>query len=109
MVFADADLEAAAYGIAWGIYYNSGETCHAGSRLIVHESVKDALIEAIVKVTESTITMGHPLDPGTQMGALIDQGHTGADARLHRHRRRARCAHRLRRPPARSRRPAAST
>ena len=41
VVFADADLTAAADGIAWGIYYNSGETCHAGSRLLVHSSVKD--------------------------------------------------------------------
>ena len=62
VVFADADLEAAAYGIAWGIYYNSGETCHAGSRLIVHDvSVKDALLEAIARVT-ATITLGHPLE-----------------------------------------------
>jgi gamma-glutamyl-gamma-aminobutyraldehyde dehydrogenase len=74
VVFADADLEAAAYGIAWGIYYNSGETCHAGSRLIVHESVREALLEAIRRVT-ATITLGHPLEPTTQMGALIDQGH----------------------------------
>jgi len=74
VVFADADLGAAAYGIAWGIYYNSGETCHAGSRLIVHESVKDALLEAIRRVT-ATITLGHPLEPTTQMGALIDEGH----------------------------------
>jgi acyl-CoA reductase-like NAD-dependent aldehyde dehydrogenase len=74
VVFADADLEAAAAGIAWGIYYNSGETCHAGSRLIVHESVKEALLERIRKVT-ATITLGHPLEPTTQMGALIDRGH----------------------------------
>jgi acyl-CoA reductase-like NAD-dependent aldehyde dehydrogenase len=74
VVFADADLEAAAYGIAWGIYYNSGETCHAGSRLIVHESVKEALLEAIARVT-ATITLGHPLEASTQMGALIDEKH----------------------------------
>jgi acyl-CoA reductase-like NAD-dependent aldehyde dehydrogenase len=74
VVFADADLEAAASGIAWGIYYNSGETCHAGSRLIVHESVREALLESIRRVT-ATITLGHPLEPATQMGALIDQGH----------------------------------
>jgi len=74
VVFADADLVAAAYDIAWGIYYNSGETCHAGSRLIVHEAVREALLEAIRRVT-TTITLGHPLEPSTQMGALIDQGH----------------------------------
>jgi acyl-CoA reductase-like NAD-dependent aldehyde dehydrogenase len=74
VVMQDADIEAAASGIAWGIYYNSGETCHAGSRVIVHESVKDALIEAIARVA-ATITLGHPFDPATQMGALIDLGH----------------------------------
>jgi acyl-CoA reductase-like NAD-dependent aldehyde dehydrogenase len=74
VVFADANLAAAAYDIAWGIYYNSGETCHAGSRLIVHESVREELLEGITKVT-ATITQGHPLDPSTQMGALIDRGH----------------------------------
>jgi len=74
VVMADADLEAAAQGIAWGIYYNSGETCHAGSRVLAHAAVKDALIEAIARVA-ATITLGHPLDPATQMGALIDEGH----------------------------------
>jgi acyl-CoA reductase-like NAD-dependent aldehyde dehydrogenase len=74
VVFADADLAAAADGIAWGIYYNSGETCHAGSRLLVHSSVKDALLAEIARVA-ATITLGHPLEPATRMGALIDQGH----------------------------------
>jgi acyl-CoA reductase-like NAD-dependent aldehyde dehydrogenase len=74
VVFPDADLEAAAAGIAWGIYYNSGQTCHAGSRLIVHEAVREPLLEAIRRVT-ATITLGHPLEPATQMGALIDAGH----------------------------------
>src|SRR3569833_1417505 len=58
----------------WGIYYNAGETCHAGSRVIVHQSVKDALIEAVGRVA-ATIPLGHPFEPATQMGALIDQGH----------------------------------
>ncbi len=74
VVFAGADLKAAAYDIAWGIYYNSGETCHAGSRLIAHESVTEELVEEIRAVT-ATITQGNPLDPTTQMGAVIDQGH----------------------------------
>jgi len=74
VVMADADIAAAAEGIAWGIYYNSGETCHAGSRVIAHESIKDELIAAVGKVA-ATITLGYPLDPATQMGALIDAGH----------------------------------
>ena len=74
VVMADADLEQAAAAIAWGIYYNAGETCHAGSRLIVHEQVRGELIERIERVAR-TITLGHPFDPATQMGALIDSGH----------------------------------
>ncbi|MDQ0396369.1 aldehyde dehydrogenase [Labrys monachus] len=75
VVLADADLDAAAAGIAWGIYYNQGETCHAGSRVVVHASVKDALIEKIAAVADSQIPLGHPLDPTAQMGALIEKGH----------------------------------
>jgi acyl-CoA reductase-like NAD-dependent aldehyde dehydrogenase len=74
IVMPDADLADAASGIAWGIYYNQGETCHAGSRVIVQASVKDALIAEIAKAA-ATITLGHPFDPATQMGAVIDQGH----------------------------------
>ncbi len=74
VVFADADLKAAAYDIAWGIYYNSGETCHAGSRLIVHEAAREALLEQI-RAVAATITLGHPLEASTQMGALIDARH----------------------------------
>jgi acyl-CoA reductase-like NAD-dependent aldehyde dehydrogenase len=74
VVMEDADIESAAAGIAWGIYYNQGETCHAGSRVVVHASIKDALVAAIARVA-ATITLGHPLDPGTRMGALIDAGH----------------------------------
>jgi gamma-glutamyl-gamma-aminobutyraldehyde dehydrogenase len=74
LVMADADLAEAAVAIAWGIYYNAGETCHAGSRLIVHERVRAELIDGIEQVA-NTITLGHPFDPATQMGALIDSGH----------------------------------
>jgi len=74
VVFADANLKAAAYDIAWGIYYNSGETCHAGSRLIVHETVREELLEGIRRVA-ATITLGHPLEATTQMGAVIDEKH----------------------------------
>ena len=75
VVLPDADLDAAASGIAWGIFYNQGETCHAGSRLIVHRSVRDALIEKISAVQRAGIPLGHPLDPASGMGAMIDQRH----------------------------------
>jgi 4-(gamma-glutamylamino)butanal dehydrogenase len=75
VVFADADLDAAASAVAWGCFYNAGETCHASTRLIVHRSVQDALIAKIKAVTASDITLGHPLDPSAQIGALIEREH----------------------------------
>ncbi|MBP0583459.1 aldehyde dehydrogenase [Labrys sp. LIt4] len=75
VVLADADLDAAASGIAWGIYYNQGETCHAGSRVIAHASIKDELVRRIGEIAATQIPLGHPLDPAAQMGALIEKGH----------------------------------
>ena len=72
VVLPDADLDAAAMGIAWGVFYNQGEVCNAGSRLLVHDDIKDALLERVVKVSER-IQPGDPLDPKTRMGAIVDQ------------------------------------
>src|SRR5207237_7715070 len=66
------DLDAAAEAAAWGVFYNQGEVCNAGSRLLVHESLKDELLERIVRVAE-TIRPGDPLDPETRMGAIVDR------------------------------------
>lgn len=73
IVLADtADLHAAASAAAWGIFYNQGEVCNAGSRLLVEESIKDELVEKVMQVGKS-IRFGDPLDPATQMGAIVDQ------------------------------------
>src|SRR5207245_6617650 len=66
------DLDAAAEAAAWGVFYNQGEVCNAGSRLLVHESIKDDFLERIVRVAE-TIRPGDPLDPETRMGAIVDE------------------------------------
>jgi gamma-glutamyl-gamma-aminobutyraldehyde dehydrogenase/4-guanidinobutyraldehyde dehydrogenase/NAD-dependent aldehyde dehydrogenase len=65
------DLDAAATAAAWGIFFNQGEVCNAGSRLLVHESIKDDLLERISAVAER-IQPGDPLDPKTRMGAIVD-------------------------------------
>jgi acyl-CoA reductase-like NAD-dependent aldehyde dehydrogenase len=67
-----ADLDAAAEAAAWGVFYNQGEVCNAGSRLLVHESLKDEFLERVAKVAE-TIRPGDPLDPETRMGAIVDR------------------------------------
>jgi 4-guanidinobutyraldehyde dehydrogenase/NAD-dependent aldehyde dehydrogenase len=67
-----ADIERAASAAAYGIFFNQGEMCSAASRLVVHESVRDALLEKIVEIGR-TMTPGDPLDPKTRLGAIVDQ------------------------------------
>lgn len=64
------DLDAAASAIAWGIYYNAGQTCNAGSRLIVQGGVKEELFSRITKFLK-TFKVGDPLDPETLMGPVV--------------------------------------
>ena len=73
VVMPDADLDAAAEGIAWGIYYNQGETCHAGSRVLAHVSISDALVEKIAAVQTAQIPLGHPFDASAQLGAMVEE------------------------------------
>ncbi|GLS25089.1 aldehyde dehydrogenase family protein [Marinibactrum halimedae] len=68
------DLDAAASAIAWGIFYNAGQTCHAGSRLIVHKNIAQTLYEKVVEVANS-LKQGHPLDPTTQIGVMVEAEH----------------------------------
>ncbi|MGH8130253.1 MAG: aldehyde dehydrogenase family protein, partial [Steroidobacteraceae bacterium] len=67
-----ADVERAANAAAFGIFFNQGEMCSAASRLVVHESVRDAMLEKIVEIGR-TMAPGDPLDPKTRLGAIVDQ------------------------------------
>jgi len=69
IVFADADPEAAANGVIAGIFAATGQTCIAGSRLFVHESVHDELVERIARRARA-IRLGDPLVPETEMGPV---------------------------------------
>ncbi len=72
IVMADyQDIERAARACAFAIFFNQGEMCSAGSRLIVHESVKDALLEQVSRVARE-LQPGDPLDPATRLGAIVD-------------------------------------
>jgi 4-guanidinobutyraldehyde dehydrogenase / NAD-dependent aldehyde dehydrogenase len=66
-----ADIERAASAAAFGIFFNQGEMCSAASRLVVHESVRDAMLEKIVEIGRS-MAPGDPLDPSTRLGAIVD-------------------------------------
>jgi len=65
------DVQRAARAAAYAIFFNQGEMCSAGSRFVVHESLKDALLEEVARVA-SELTPGDPLDPATRLGAMVD-------------------------------------
>ncbi|MEN9628124.1 MAG: hypothetical protein RJA10_1351 [Pseudomonadota bacterium] len=70
LVFADADLDAAVEGLVDSIFFNQGQVCCAGSRLLVHEGTADALL-AKLKARMGKIRVGSPMDKSTDMGALV--------------------------------------
>ncbi|MDZ4877099.1 MAG: Betaine aldehyde dehydrogenase [Chroococcidiopsis cubana SAG 39.79] len=72
IVFPDADLAAAVGGAFFGIYLNSGQVCQAGSRLLLHESIKDEFVEQLVAATKN-IKLGDPMDSTTTMGPVINE------------------------------------
>lgn len=74
IVFSDADLPRAIAGGAFGIFYNQGENCNAGSRLLVHASIHDQYVEGLVAAAKK-IRVLPPLDERCQMGALISRSH----------------------------------
>ncbi len=69
VVFADADLEDAADGVAFGIAFNTGQCCVSGSRLIVERSVADKFAQMVADKLAKVI-VGDPLDEATQVGAI---------------------------------------
>ncbi|WP_134680480.1 aldehyde dehydrogenase family protein [Paracoccus ravus] len=74
IVFADADLDAAADGVAYGVYHNAGQCCISGSRLIVHEDVREALLERVLAISRK-IPFGDPLNERTRFGPMISPAH----------------------------------
>lgn len=75
IIFADCpDLDKAAQGAAAGIFYNQGQVCIAGTRLLVEENIQQEFLQALRKHA-AAFTPGDPLDPATVMGSLIDQTH----------------------------------
>jgi aldehyde dehydrogenase (NAD+) len=69
IVFDDAPIDQAVEGIVNGIYFNQGQVCCAGSRLLVQESIEDELISSL-KRRLGTLRVGHPLDKNTDVGAI---------------------------------------
>ena len=74
IVFDDADLPAAIGGSAFAIFHNQGQACIAGSRLLLHEKIADRFLDGFLKLA-SSIRIGDPLDPATEMGPLTSMMH----------------------------------
>jgi aldehyde dehydrogenase (NAD+) len=71
IVFADSDLEAAITGAEFGLFFNQGQCCCAGSRLFVEESVHDEFVEKVVARAKQR-RLGNPFDPETTQGPQVD-------------------------------------
>ena len=72
IVFEDADLDSAVEGVVDAIWFNQGQVCCAGSRLLVQENIADRFLEKL-KRRMGTMRVGDPLDKCIDMGAIVDQ------------------------------------
>lgn len=73
IVFADADLDAAVQGCAMGLFFNQGQVCAAGTRILVEKSIAASFAEKLAAIA-SSIKVGNPSDEGVQMGAVAKKG-----------------------------------
>lgn len=76
VIFGDADLDNAVSGALLGNFYTQGEVCTNGTRVFVHRSIHDRFVDALLART-AKLTIGDPLDPATDVGALISMDHMG--------------------------------
>lgn len=75
IVMADApEIDTVAENVFNGAFWNMGENCSCGSRLIVHESLKDRLVERLIELSK-TWPVGDPLNPETRVGSMIEKAH----------------------------------
>jgi len=72
LVCADADLKAAMDGVVFGVYFNAGECCNSGSRVLVERSIANDFQAAVVEHARQ-VPVGDPLDPSTKVGAITSQ------------------------------------
>src|SRR4051812_15715772 len=72
IIFADADLDAAAEGAHFALFFNQGQCCCAGSRLFVESHVHDELVDRVLKRVKTT-KVGDPFDPNTTQGPQVSQ------------------------------------
>ncbi|MCB1427891.1 MAG: aldehyde dehydrogenase family protein [Nitratireductor sp.] len=74
VIHPDADLESAADAVTFGIYFNVGQCCNSSSRIIVHEDIADEFAARVVELSRK-VAFGNPLNPETQVGAIVTPEH----------------------------------
>lgn len=74
LIFPDADLDAAVEAVVFGAYFNMGECCNSGSRVLVHESIADDFGRRVAEKA-ARLKVGDPLDEATEVGAVISEAH----------------------------------
>ncbi len=74
VIFPDADIEAALDAATFGAYFNAGECCNAGSRLLLHKDIAESFVAELSK-RAGQVKVGDPLDEDTRVGALISPDH----------------------------------
>lgn len=74
VIFSDADVEAAADAVTFGIYFNAGQCCNSSSRLIVHEDIAETFVDRVVELSRK-VAFGNPMHPDTQVGAIVTAEH----------------------------------
>src|SRR5262245_21220823 len=72
VIFADADIDAAVQGAHFGLYFNQGQCCCAGSRLFVEQKVYNEVVDKIASMNKDT-RIGDPFDPETKQGPQVDK------------------------------------
>jgi betaine-aldehyde dehydrogenase len=74
IVFEDANIDNAVSGALLGNFYSSGQVCSNATRVFVHASIKSAFMERLIRRV-SVMRIGDPMDPATQVGALVSERH----------------------------------
>jgi acyl-CoA reductase-like NAD-dependent aldehyde dehydrogenase len=74
LVFADSDLASALPSSVWAVMYSAGQSCEARSRLLVEATLYDEVVAQVAELA-GRVRVGDPLDPETQVGSLVSEGH----------------------------------
>jgi acyl-CoA reductase-like NAD-dependent aldehyde dehydrogenase len=73
IIFPDVNLEEVVDSVVFGVYFNMGECCNSGSRILVHHDIADDLLKMVIEKSKKVKT-GDPLDPEVKVGAIINDG-----------------------------------